>query len=479
MTFDSTDLCLAGARELAAAIAARRVSAVDVMRACLAQIDALDGRVNALPTRVPADELLSAAAAADSAVARGEPVGLLHGLPLAVKDLVLTRGIRTTFGSPLYKDFVPAGDDLHVARCKSAGAIVIGKTNTPEFGAGSQTFNALFGVTRNPYDLTKTCGGSSGGSAVALACGMTPLADGTDVGGSLRNPASFCNVVGFRPSPGRVPRLGARATDKLGVNGPLARSVADVALLMAVMAGPDPRDAVSLGEPGSTFLAPLERDFDGARIAWSERLGRYPVEPAVTAVCNAARPALETLGCMVESADPDLDGVDELFQIWRAADYAALHGRTLERHRALLKDTVIWNVERGLALRPADLARADALKTALDARVARFFERYEFLALPVVQVAPFPVEIEWVREIDGTPLPTYVDWMASCYAISCLGVPAISVPCGFTPGGLPIGLQLVGRPGRDFELLQLAHAFEQATRCGRIRPPLIDDGQGR
>jgi amidase len=479
MSSDGADLCFAGARELAAAIAARRVSAVEVMRACLARIDALDGLVNALPTRVPPDELLAAATAADQAVARGERVGLLHGLPLAVKDLVLTRGIRTTFGSPLYKDFVPAGDDLHVARCKSAGAVVIGKTNTPEFGAGSQTFNALFGVTRNPYDLARTCGGSSGGSAVALACGMTPLADGTDVGGSLRNPASFCNVVGFRPSPGRVPRLGARATDKLGVNGPLARSVADVALLMAVMAGPDPRDPVSLAEPGAAFLAPLERDFSGTRIAWSERLGRYPVEPAVTAVCNAARPALEALGCAVEGADPDLDGVDELFQTWRAADYAALHGRTLERHRALLKDTVIWNVERGLALTPADLARADALKAALDARAALFFERYDFLALPVVQVAPFPVEIEWVREIDGTPLPTYVDWMASCYAISCLGVPAISVPCGFTPSGLPIGLQLVGRPRRDFELLQLAHAFEQATRCARVHPPLIEDGRAR
>jgi amidase len=370
---------------------------------------------------------------------------------------------------------VPTSDDLHVARCKSAGAIVIGKTNTPEFGAGSQTFNTLFGATRNPYDPSKTCGGSSGGSAVALACGMVPLADGTDVGGSLRNPASFCNIVGLRPSPGRVPRLAARSTDKLGVNGPLARSVSDIALLLAAIAGPDPRDPSSLGDPGTAFLAPLERDFGGVRLAWSERLGRYPVERAVTSVCNAARGVLTALGCEIDDAEPHLDGVDELFQIWRAADYAALHGRTLERNRPLLKDTVIWNVERGLALTPADLQRADALKAALDARAARFFERYDFLALPVVQVAPFPVEIEWIREIDGTRLPTYVDWMASCYAISCLGVPAISVPCGFTPNGLPIGLQLVGRPRRDFELLQLAHAFEQATRFGSVRPPIVAD----
>jgi amidase len=350
---------------------------------------------------------------------------------------------------------------------------VIGKTNTPEFGAGSQTFNTLFGATRNPYDVTKTCGGSSGGSAVALACGMVPLADGTDVGGSLRNPASFCNVVGFRPSLGRVPRLGVRATDKLGVSGPLARSVGDVAWLLGAIAGPDSRDPSSLPEPGSAFLAPLARDIAGARPAWSERLGRYPVEPGVTAVCTAARGAFADLGCEIEESELDLDGVDELFQTWRAADYAAVHGRTLGENRRLLKDTVVWNVERGLALTPDDLRLADAIKAALDFRVARFFERYEFLVLPVAQVAPFPVEVEWVREIDGTPLVTYVDWMATCYAISCLGLPAISVPCGFTPSGLPIGLQIAGRPGRDLDVLRLAHAFEQSTRHGLRRPALV------
>ena len=348
----------------------------------------------------------------------------------------------------------------------------IGKTNTPEFGAGSQTFNAVFGATRNPYDLTKTSGGSTGGGAAALACGMLPLADGTDLGGSLRNPASFCNVVGLRPSPGRVPRLNARAGDTLGVHGPMARTVADVAWLLAVMAGPDPRDRMSLPEPGSAFLAPLERDFRGARIAFTGNLGRYPVERAVVRVCSAARPVFAQLGCEVVEDTPDLDGVDELFQTLRAHGYALGHRRDLERHRALLKDTVVWNIERGLALTPADLARAAAIKASVDARVAAFFEAYDFLLLPVVQVAPFDVDTQWVREIEGVPMPTYIDWMATCYAISCTGLPAISVPCGFTADGLPVGLQIVGRRGRDFEVLQLAHLFEQVTRCGSRRPGL-------
>ncbi len=330
----------------------------------------------------------------------------------------------------------------------------------------------VFGATRNPYDLRRTSGGSSGGAAAALACGMLPLADGTDLGGSLRNPASFCNVVGFRPSPGRVPRLNARADDTLGVHGPMARSVGDVAHLLAVMAGPDGRDPCSLPEPGATFLASLERDWRGARVAWSERLGRYPVEPAVTRVCNTGRPVLAELGCEVVDDEPNLEGVDELFQTLRAAGYAATHGRDLERHRSALKDTVVWNIERGLALTADDLARAATIKTALDARVTDFFERYDFLVLPVVQVVPFAVETEWVRAIEGVAMTTYVDWMATCYAISCTGLPAISVPCGFTAEGLPVGLQIVGRRGRDLEVLRLAHAFEQATQFARRRPPI-------
>jgi len=468
----SAEIVFLDARQIAALLVRRELSAVEVLDAFLGRIARLNDQVNAIVTLRPAAELRAEAAAADRRFASGEAGGALHGLPMAIKDLSLTRGLRTTFGSLAYRDFVPVTDELYVERCRRAGAIIIGKTNTPEFGAGSQTFNALFGPTRNPYDLNKTSGGSTGGGAAALACGMLPIADGTDLGGSLRNPASFCNVVGFRPSPGRVPRLNARAGDTLGVHGPMARSVGDVARLLAVMAGPDPRDSLSLPEPGETFLAPLERDFRGTRVAWSENLGRYPVEAAVTRVCNAARPTLIQLGCEVANAEPNFDGVDELFQTLRAQGYAASHRRDLERHRSLLKDTVVWNIERGLALTSNDHSRAAAIKTAIDARVAEFFERYDFLALPVVQVAPFAVDTQWVREIGGVPMPTYIDWMATCYAISCTGLPAISVPCGFTPDGLPIGLQIVGRRGRDFEVLQLAYAFERATHHALRRPPL-------
>jgi amidase len=465
------DIVFSSARQLAARIARGELSAVAVMGAFLVQIERLNSQVNAIVTLRPASELIDEAAAADRRLAANGPDGPLHGLPIAIKDLSLTRGLRTTFGSMLYRNFVPTMDELYVQRLRRAGAIVIGKTNTPEFGAGSQTFNKLFGATRNPYDLTKTCGGSSGGAAVALACGMLPLADGTDLGGSLRNPASFCNVVGLRPSPGRVPRLFARPSDTLGVHGPMARSVDDLALLLSVMAGPDERDPMSLPESGATFGDVPARDFAGVRIAWSERLGRYPVERSVTAVCNAARAVFTALGCDVADAEPVLDGVDELFQTLRAAGYAAALGRDLERGRAELKDTVVWNVEQGLKLTPADLERAASAKLALDARVAAFFERYEFLVLPTVQVLPFPVEVEWVRAIEGVPMRTYVDWMATCYAISCFGAPAISVPCGFS-NGLPVGLQIVGRPGADLGVLALARAFEQVTQVARRRPPI-------
>jgi amidase len=456
-------LVFRSARQLAADLQSRRLCAVEVMQAFLRQIERVNARVNAIVTLRPVEELLAEAAAADRKLSAGETVGPLHGLPIAIKDLSLTRGLRTTFGSPLYRNFVPTSDELYVERVRRAGAIVIGKTNTPEFGAGSQTFNALFGSTRNPYDLTKTCGGSSGGAAVALACGMLPLADGTDLGGSLRNPASFCNVVGFRPSPGRVPRLHARPGDTLGVHGPMARSVDDLALLLCVMAGPDERDRLSLPDPGASFRDVPERSFSGVRVAWSERLGRYPVERGVTEVCNAARPVFAGLGCDVVDGEPDLDGVDELFQTLRAEGYAAALRGDLERGRAQLKDTVIWNIEQGLKLTPADLERAARLRAVLDARVEAFFSTHEFLVLPTVQVLPFPVGIDWVRSIEGVRMHTYIDWMATCYVVSCFGTPAISVPCGFSREGLPVGLQLVGRRERDLEVLQLARAFEQAT----------------
>ena len=470
---DAGDINFTDAQTLVRMLRAGEVSALQLMEAFLGQIERINPQVNAIPTLRPREELLDAARGVDRGLAGGEVGGALLGLPIAVKDNALTKGIRTTYGSPIYQDFVPDSDELYVERFKAAGAIVIGKTNTPEFSAGSQTFNEIFGATRNPYDLSKTCGGSSGGAAVALACGMVPLADGSDLAGSLRNPASFCNVVGFRPSPGRVPGLRANAWQTLSVQGPMARSVADLALLLSVMAGPDSRDPIALDEPGSSFLRPLPRNFSGTRIAWSQNLGRYPVARVVNDVCNASRGVFEDLGCDVEDGEPDFAGVDETFQTLRAAGFAESRRGDLAMHRDLLKDTVIWNTEQGLALTATEIAEAQIARTALYRRVMEFMEQYEFLVLPASQVPPFPIEEEWVREINGVQMETYVDWLASGYAISCAGLPAISVPCGFTPDGLPIGLQIVGRHHRDFDVLQLAHAFEQATQYARQRPPLV------
>jgi amidase len=465
------ELCFKDAVDLARMIRDKEVSASEVMTAFLSQIEQVNPKVNAVCSFIGEEAALNAAKKAGEKLAKGEPVGPLHGLPHAVKDLALTDGIRTTFGSRIYKDFIPGEDALFVERLKQAGAIIIGKTNTPEFGAGSQTFNEVFGATRNPYDLSKTCGGSSGGAAVALACGMLPLADGSDLGGSLRNPASFCNVVGFRPSPGRVPSHPVMlAWNTLAVEGPMARTVQDVALLLSVMAGPDERSPISINEPGSTFSRTLQRDFKGARVAWSRNLGRYPVQPVVNEVCDRARSVFAALGCQVDNGQPDFNDADEIFQTLRAWAFAQTRGDDFIKHRSLMKDTVIWNIEQGLKLSGADVARAEAKRTQLYYRVREFMARREFLILPVSQVAPFPVDVDWVREINGVKMGSYIDWMATCYAITLTGLPAISVPCGFTSDGLPIGLQIVGRHQRDFDVLQLAFAFEQATQYSGIRP---------
>jgi amidase len=470
---DNSEICFKDAVELSRMIRDREVSATELMTAFLSQIERVNPKVNAICTLVGDDMALRAAAEADKQLARGKSPGPLHGLPHAAKDLVPTAGIRTTFGSRIYQDFVPDSDALIIDRLKAAGAIIIGKTNVPEFGAGSQTFNEVFGATLNPYDLTKTCGGSSGGAAAALACGMVPLADGSDLGGSLRNPAAFCNVVGFRTAPGRVPVFpSAPGSNPLSVEGPMARSVQDVALLLSVIAGPDSRAAISISEPGSVFSRPLQRDFRGTRIAWSHNLGRYPVEPVVEEVCGAARSTFAALGCQVEDGEPDFRDADEIFQVLRAWSYAQTRGEDLKQHRDLIKDTVVWNIEKGLKLTTVDVARAEAKREELCARVRKFMERYEFLLLPVSQVAPFPVEVDWVREINGTRMETYIDWMATCCAITVTGLPAISVPGGFTKDGLPIGLQIVGRHQREFDVLQLAFAFEQATQHGKTRPSI-------
>ena len=443
------------------------------MIAHLDQIERVNPQVNAIVTLLP-ERAIQGARRADDALARGEPIGPLHGLPIAHKDLVLTKGIRTTFGSTVFRDFVPDQDALIVERLRSGGAITIGKTNTPEFGAGSQTYNEVFGETPNPYDPTKTCGGSSGGAAVALACGMLPIADGSDMGGSLRNPASFCNVVGFRPSPGRVPSWPEQiAWSTLQVEGPMARTVRDVALLLSAMAGPDPRSPISISEPGSRFAQPLDRNFRGVRIAWSRDLGGLPVDPRVTAVIDRQRHVFEALGCTVEDAEPDWTDADEVFKVLRAWRFALGRGDLLATHRDQLKDTVNWNIEAGINLTGEQIGHAEQKRTEIYHRVRTFMERYEFLILPVSQVPPFDIKQRYVAEINGVPMDTYIDWMRSCYYITVTGHPAISVPCGFTPDGLPVGVQIVGRHHDDFGVLQLAHAFEQATGFANQRPPLV------
>ncbi len=446
------------------------------MRAFIAQVERANPKVNAIVTFRP-DEALAEAKRMDRKAGRGAAaIGALQGLPIAYKDMIETKGIRTTYGSPIYADNVPAHDQLLVERLKAAGAITIGKTNTPEFAAGSQTFNAVFGTTLNPYDLDKTCGGSSGGAAVAVACGMLPFADGSDLGGSLRNPANFCGVVGFRPTPGRVPSYPAMdAWNTMSVLGPIARTVEDTAFLFSAMAGPDIRSPISITEDGARFAKPLARNFRKVRVAWSTNLGGLPVDKRVLEVLARQRKVLESLGCIVEDAEPDLRGADEVFATLRANSFAMRFKELLEKDRDRIKDTVIGNIEKGLALSGVDVGRAIAKRTAVFQRMSRFMERYEFLCLPVSQVPPFPASQPYVTEIDGVKLPTYIDWMKSCYHITCTSHPAISVPAGFTGDAkpLPVGLQIVGRYRDDFGVLQLAHAYESA-RGLRSRPPWLE-----
>ena len=469
----ATELCFHTACELAEMIRSRRISAVELMQAHIAQIERVNPQVNAIVTFHP-ERSLQRARNADDRLARGESLHLLHGLPTAHKDLVPTRGVRTTWGSPIYRDFVPEQDALIVERQAAAGAISVGKTNTPEFGAGAQTFNAVFGATHNPYDLGRTCGGSSGGAAVALACGMVPIADGSDFGGSLRNPASFCNVVGLRASSGRVPKYPNKlGWNTLSVQGAMARTVEDVALLMQAISGPDARVPISLTEPGSHFAQPLARDFSGTRLAWAPALdGLAPVDARVVAAIDAQRPTFEALGCRIDEAMADLADAREVFHVQRAQIFAATHAEHYARHRDLLKDTIVWNVEQGLKLTARQIADAELRRTALFERVHAFFETYEFLVLPTAQALPFPVDEPWVREIDGQPMSDYLEWMTSCWIITVTGHPAISVPCGFSPEGLPIGVQIVGRYRDDFGVLQLAYAFQQSTELWKQAPQL-------
>jgi len=469
----TNDLCFLTATELAHLIHTKQLSAREVMEAHLVQIAQVNPKVNAIVTLLP-DLAMAGAKQADEHLARGEPIGPLHGLPIAHKDLVATKGIRTTQGSPIFKDHVPDFDELLIERLKQGGAITIGKTNTPEFGAGSQTFNEVFGATLNPYDTSKTCGGSSGGAAVALACGMVPLADGSDTGGSLRNPANFCNVVGFRPSPGRVPTWPkALGWFPISVQGPMARTVQDVALMLTAIAGPDPRAPMAICELGERFAQPLQRNFKGVRIAWSRDLGSFPVDPRTTTVIDSQRHTFAELGCWVEEGQPDFRDADEVFKVWRAWAFELSFSDLIERHRDQIKETIIWNTEEGRKLTGPQLSRAEMKRTQLYQRVREFMEEYEYLILPVSQVPPFPVTQEYITEINGTKMETYIDWMKSCYFITVTGLPAISMPCGFTAEGLPVGVQIVGRHQDDFGVLQLAYAFQEATGVWKQRPAVV------
>lgn len=466
----SPEICFLTATELTHRIRAKDISAREVMEAHLAQIDRVNPKVNAIVTLLP-EQAMNQARAADNALNRGSEVGPLHGLPVAHKDLVNTKGIRTTFGSPIFQNFVPDQDALIVERLKQAGAITIGKTNTPEFGAGSQTYNEVFGETLNPYDNTKTCGGSSGGAAVALACGMVPIADGSDMGGSLRNPANFCNVVGFRTSPGRVPVWPALlGWFSISVQGPMARTVQDTALMLSTIAGPDPRSPIAVSEPGCLFSQSLERDFKETRVAWSRDLGGLPVDSRVTTAIDRQRHVFESLGCLVEDDEPDFTDADEIFKVWRAWRFEVAYGALLESHREQLKDTVIWNIEAGVKLGGSEIGQAELKRSQLYQRVREFMETYEFLILPVNQVPPFDVKQRYITEINGVKMDTYIDWMKTCYYVTVTGLPAISVPCGFTSEGLPVGVQIVGRHQDELGVLQLAYAFEQATGYWQHRP---------
>ncbi|QVQ29801.1 amidase [Achromobacter deleyi] len=465
-------LCDLSAVALRNEIEAGHLSARDVMAAHLDRIAAWNPKVNAVVT-LDAEGAMARAAQADEHQAAGRPLGLLHGLPIVHKDSFLTAGLRTTYGSPLYRDFVPDRDSLIVSRERAAGAITLGKTNLPEFGAGSQTFNTVFGATRNPYDLRMTAGGSSGGAAAALAARMAPLADGTDMGGSLRNPASFCNVVGLRPSPGRVPQWpSASPYNTLTVAGPMARTVADVALLLAATAGADARDPLGIEQDPARFLDGLARDFKGVRIAYAPTWGGLPTEPAVVRALERQLPVFADLGVLVEPACPDFAGADASFQVLRGQTFAVGYEAALREHRSLLKDTVIWNIELGLKQPAAAIVQAERDRAALFARTHAFMQTYEFMIGPVSQVLPFAVEQETVERIEDTPMHNYIDWMRSGYYLSLTGHPAISVPCGFSEDGLPIGIQIVGRYRQEHALLQLAHAFEQATQYWRRAPVL-------
>src|SRR5258706_10391017 len=473
----SSDICFMRAVDMARLIREKKLSAREVMKAHLKQIGRVNSKVNAIVTLVAEEQLMAQAAAADESLARGKVLGPLHGMPIGVKDLHETAGIRTTYGSPLHRDLVPDFDCRVVQREKAAGGIVIGKTNVPEFGLGSQTFNPVFGPTRNPYDVTKTCGGSTGGGAVALACGMVPLADGSDMGGSLRNPPHFCNVVGIRTSPGRVPNVPSNlGWFTLSVPGPVARNVTDCAFFLSVLAGFDHHSPISIDQSGEQFARPLERNFKGVRVAMFKDMG-LPWDPEVKSAVKAQGKVFESLGCIVEEGEPDFTDANECFVAWRHWSTELAFGDLLATHCDQLNEYVHWDVEEGRKLTGPYLARVEAKRTALFQRLFGFNNEFDYFILPVNQVLPFDVNVHYPPEIAGTKMENYIAWMKSAYYISAAGNPAAPVPGALSQSGLPIELQIVGRHHDDWGVLQLGCAFEQATNVGKRRPGVVGDSK--
>lgn len=468
----SDNLWLWTATELAESIRTGDISAIEVTEAHLDRIQAVNDQVNAIVTLEP-QLALDQAKQIDKARAKGQPLGPLAGVPMAHKDLTLTKGIRTTFGSRRFKTFIPNKDAVIIERLKQAGAVSLGKTNTSEWGAGSQTFNSLYGTTRNPYDLTKTCGGSSGGAAAALAARMVPLCDGSDLGGSLRNPASFCNIVGFRTTAGRVPIVPSdNPDDPLPIAGPMARNIDDCALLLGVMAGVHPEAPLSDLPPLACKppIKPLTGEF---KIALSADFGQQlPVEPEVADLIEKQSRTLTDAGFNVEPTCPELNDAGYAFHILRAAAFARRHGEGVRTRPEDYKSTIIWNVEAGLGLQQEEINWASAEKLALQSRFLAFFETYDFLLTPTVQVLPFNAQIEYVTEINGIEMQSYIDWMQSCSIISLTGFPALSLPLGFSRQGLPVGVQIIGKPHAETAVLQLAKTLELHHPVWRQLPKL-------
>lgn len=467
-------LCESSATTLLEMQRKREVSATEILDAHLARIEAVNSRVNALVTLGDHEALRARAQAIDARWAQGEWQGPLHGLPVSQKDLTATRGVRTTFGSKAFEHHVPEHSALIVRRCDAAGALMIGKSNTPEFGAGSHTFNDVFGMTRNPWDLSKSAGGSSGGAAASVVCGMNPLACGSDMGGSLRNPAAWNGVVGLRPSPGRVPRapdLNAWAT--LGVDGPMARNVEDTALLLSAIAGPSGETATELGETGAMFARPLQRDFRGVRVAFSAGLAGVPVEPEIQRTVQDQARVFESLGCEVVFADPDLADAEDVFRIERAWMIGTLVQQLDARSQALLKPEIEEECRLHRSLSAADLGRMFVRKTALFQRMREFMNTHPFYVLPTTQILPFDVDLRWPASFVGQSCTSYIDWMRICWYLSSTESPVLAVPCGFSATGLPIGMQIAGRFRDDWGVLQLGHAYEKAAAHRPARPPVV------